>query len=155
MFVKMGYHLGKRSPDVLFVKFGNLTADTDATVSAISISKLLKGFLQTVGRLVEHHCTMLFAKVLKPCLPAFLLRQEALEHKTVTRKSTGHQGRNTSGSTWQTLYLYTLADSLANQEETGIADARSAGIADKGDILSGKQTLDNTGRSAMLIELMV
>ena len=129
-FLEMGYHLGKGSPNTLFVNFANLTTATHLTIISKDFCELLQRFKYPVWRLVEHHRSRLFAKTLKACLTTFLLRQETLETETVIGKSAAHKRWYQGCRSRQTLHFNTCRHSLANEVETWVADAWRTSVAD-------------------------
>lgn len=78
---KVGCHLSEGAPAALLVYLGNLAANAATPFSTEDVGKLLEGFHQTVGRLIENHRAWLVGESLQAALPAFLLRKEALEGK--------------------------------------------------------------------------
>ena len=154
-FLEMGYHLGKGSPNTLFVNFANLTTATHLTIISKDFCELLQRFKYPVWRLVEHHRSRLFAKTLKACLTTFLLWQETLETETVIGKSATHKRWYQGCGTREALHFDARCYRLAYEEKTRITDAWSASVADECNGFSRLKTLYNCLRGTMFVELMV
>ena len=81
-----------QKPENLFHALGEKTI----ILGEKDLDELRKSLHDAMWRLVEDHGSCLFCQRLKPCLPTFLLRQEAFEAEAVTRQAAAHQCRHES-----------------------------------------------------------
>lgn len=115
----MGNQLFQRPSSTLFMKFGYLTRHTSTSIPAHHVCQLLKRLHQTIRRLIYYHRARFHSQSRQSRLPAFLLWKEALETKAVIGQPGGHQCRNESSGTWQTLHFYSSSNGLPNKEDPG------------------------------------
>lgn len=78
---EVSYHLRQRAPDALLMYLGNLAAYTNLTLWTKHLTELLQRLQHSVGRLIEHHGTLLVDQALDLGLTTFLLRQGNPQNK--------------------------------------------------------------------------
>ena len=134
---------------------GYLAADCNRTLRTKCFYELLQRLDQAERRLVEYDGARFILKRGNTALAAFLLRQETLKEKPVTRQSRVNERRHECRSARQALHINTLLHTLAYQHESRVRYARRACIAYKRYRLSRHNTVCHSGRCLMLVELVV
>ena len=140
---------------MLFVQFGDFACHTHLPLFAKDFTELLEGLDQPSGGLVEDNAAGLVFECFQPCLPSLLLWQESFEAEFVAGESAAHEGWNECGGSRKGLHLYALFHALAHQEESRVADAGCACIADECGCLSSFKASDHLLHGFVFVELVV
>lgn len=139
----------------LFVELTYLTTHASLPVGTEHGGKLLEGFDQPKGALVEDECALFGSQGCDGGLPTLLVGQEANEGELVAGKTRIDKGRHKCCGAWQALYIDTFFGCFAHQQEAWIADTWGSCISNKRYGLTGEESIYNIMKGLMLIEDMI
>ena len=119
------------------------------------IRELFQRLHEPVGGLVEDHGAGFRLQGGKQGLPAFLLREEALETEAVARQAGGDDGRDAGRGAREGLDLDPFLRAGAGQQEARVGDAGRAGVAHQGDVQPAQDALLHELDRLVFVELVV
>src|SRR5690606_18735958 len=93
--------------------FGKFPANDCLPFGFEILRKFLQSLCQAMRRFVQDNGSLFGGELLHGRLPALLQRQKTLKHKSVAGNAALHQSRHKCSSTWQTLYINPISDTLA------------------------------------------
>ncbi len=138
----------------LFKLLGELAADGNHPLTVAPGSKLIHKFLYPVDAFEENDGDILAVNGIQPPGTTLFCRKEPLKQESVAGEAAGGQRDKGRGSAGYGADGVSLFVRFPGSKKSGIGDARSSGVTDERNALSGIQPLHQHGNLAMLVVLV-